>query len=58
MIVYADNNRLSRDLMKRLIGGLGLDHRLLMFQNGQQVVEYFRILLAAKETSIEPNKKE
>ena len=35
MIVYADNNRLSRDLMKRLIGGLGLDHRLKMFQNGK-----------------------
>ena len=44
--------------MKRLIGGLGLDHRLLMFQNVQQVVEYFRILLAAKETSIDSNKKE
>ena len=46
MIVYADYEKSNRDRMARICEILGLGHRLRMFDNGQQVVDYFVQVLA------------
>ena len=49
LIVYADDEKSNREQMISQCSKLGLAHRLVIFENGQSVVDYFKQQVGTNE---------
>ena len=56
-IVYVDADCESRDLMRRYAEELGLAYRLVVLEDGIEVIDHFISLLNSVETSIDDSEK-
>lgn len=48
LILYADDQYVNHQAFKLNLQDIGMADRLVMFSNGQEVVDYFDILLAGR----------